>query len=138
MFKRIMVPVDLSHAGSIEKALRVAGDIAKSSNADLVLVGATTTEPSAIAHNPEEFAEKLAEFGTAAAERLGCTVHTEMIRAHDLRVELDKDLIEKAGEMGVDLAVMATHKPGALEHLFSSNAGYLANHAPFSVMVVRD
>ena len=132
-----MVPVDLAHAGKIEKALRVAAEIAKSSNADLVLVGATTTEPSAIAHNPEEFAARMAEFGTAAAERLGCTVHTEMIRAHDLRVELDKALMKKAGEMDVDLAVMATHKPGALEHLFSSNAGYLAMHAPFSVMVVR-
>ena len=33
---------------------------------------------------------------------------------------------------------MASHRPGAGEYVFGSNAGHVAQHAPVSVFVVRD
>jgi len=42
-----------------------------------------------------------------------------------------------AKEAGCDLVVMASHVPGFREHILSSNAGYVASHAPISVFVVR-
>jgi nucleotide-binding universal stress UspA family protein len=32
---------------------------------------------------------------------------------------------------------MGSHVPGFAEHLFSSNAGYLASHTDISVFIVR-
>jgi nucleotide-binding universal stress UspA family protein len=40
-------------------------------------------------------------------------------------------------KIGADLVVMASHKPGFLEHIFSSHGGYIAQHATCSVFVVR-
>jgi nucleotide-binding universal stress UspA family protein len=32
---------------------------------------------------------------------------------------------------------MTSHVPGVIEHVFSSNAGYVASHAKCSVVVLR-
>ena len=40
-------------------------------------------------------------------------------------------------EVGADLVVMATHIPGAAEHLFASHGGSVAAHAKISVFLVR-
>jgi len=138
MYKRILAPVDIEHPDRIEKALRSAADLASHYGADLVLVGVTGTEPSAIAHEPKEYGEKLAQFAEAAGKRLGHPMRSEMIRAHDLTVELDAAISHKASEIGADLIVMASHKPGVMEYVIGSNAGHVAQHAPISVFVVRD
>lgn len=56
---------------------------------------------------------------------------------NDVAVDLGNVLIKAAEDMGVDLIVMASHIPGLLEHIFASNAGYVASHAKCSVYVVR-
>ena len=45
--------------------------------------------------------------------------------------------IDRAEAVHADLVVTASHNPGFAEHLFASNSGYLAAHAPVSVLVVR-
>jgi nucleotide-binding universal stress UspA family protein len=59
------------------------------------------------------------------------------VASHDPAVDLNETLIEQAEKRGDDLIVMASHIPGVAEHIFSSHAGYVAQHAPVSVMVVR-
>ncbi len=138
MYERILAPVDLAHPDRIEKALKSAADLASHYGAELVLVGITGTEPSSVAHNPEEFASKLAAFADAASARLGHAMRSETVRVHDLTANLDGAISRKAAEIGADLIVMASHKPGVSEYIFGSNAGHVAQHAPISVFVVRD
>jgi nucleotide-binding universal stress UspA family protein len=138
MYERILAPVDLAHPDRIEKALRTASDLASHYGSDLVLVGVTGIEPSAVAHTPEEYGEKLAAFADAAGARLGHPMRSEMIRVHDLTVDLDGAISRKATEIGADLIVMASHRPGAVEYVFGSNAGHVAQHSGQSVLVVRD
>lgn len=137
MYKNIMVPVDLAHTGPLQKALGVAADMAKSCGANVHMVGVTMSAPSAVAHTPEEFAEKLAAFATETSGALGVTFtpHTEI--SHDLTIDLDDVLQSAAASMGADLIVMASHVPGMAEYVWSSNAGYLAAHSSLSVFVVR-
>jgi nucleotide-binding universal stress UspA family protein len=66
VFKHIMVPVDLAHEGRLDRALDVAADLAAHYGARVTYVGVTVPQPSSVAHNPEEFAEKLARFAAAA------------------------------------------------------------------------
>ena len=138
MYERILAPVDLAHPDRIEKALKSAADLASHYGADLVSVGVTGNEPSAAAHTPEEYGQKLAAFADEAGKRLGHPMRAEMIRVHDLTVDLDKSITRKATEIGADLIVMASHKPGAGEYIFGSNAGHVAQHSPVSVFAVRD
>lgn len=137
MYKRIMVPVDLAHAGALEKAITTAADLARHYDAGLVLVGATGSEPSAVAPSPEAFATRLAAFAREVSDRFGVPVTSDAMHLHDVTIDLDPKLAAHATEIGADLIVMASHVPGVADYLFGSNAGHVARHATVSVMVVR-
>lgn len=137
MYKKIMVPVDLGHKDRLEKAVATAADLSKTYKAPVQMVAVTGSAPSAVAHNPEEFAEKLAAFAAAESTRHDVEFGSHAITTADPAVDLDDRLGREAHDLGVDLIVMGSHVPGFAEHLFSSNAGYLASHADISVFVVR-
>ncbi len=137
MFKKIMVPVDLAHQDRLERALTVASDLAKHYGADMVCVGVTTSQPSQVAHTPSEYAEKLKAFAEAEGEKRSVTIGSQAYNSHDPTVDLDDTLGKAIEELGIDLVVMASHEPGLPEHIFASNAGYLASHTAISVFVVR-
>lgn len=137
MYKKVMVPVDLAHTERLEKAIGVSTDLAKHYRIPLCFVGVTAETPTEVAHNPQEYAEKLEQFGAAQAQAHGLEVETAAYPSHDPAVELDKTLIGAASDAGADLIVMASHVPGLPEHIFASHAGAVASHAEISVFVVR-
>jgi nucleotide-binding universal stress UspA family protein len=138
MFRRVMVPVDLAHAGRLEPAVAEACRLVDRDGAELIFVGVTGSQPSAVARTPEEYRQKLAAWATERAAAHGVTTaRAEAEHLHDVATDLDKGLIAAATRLGVDLIVMGSHVPGALEHVIGSNAGYVAAHAPMSVMVLR-
>lgn len=137
MYSTIMVPVDLAHADRLDKALQTAAHIAASENATVLAAGVTTSQPSAVAHNIDEFKQKLTEFAETATGKYGVPFTPVPLTGHDPVRDLDDVLMKSIDEHKVDLVVMASHIPGVASHVFSSNAGYLASHAPVSVCVVR-
>lgn len=137
MYEKIMVPVDLAHVDQLEKAIVVSTDLAKNYSIPVCFVGVTAETPTEVAHTPQEYAEKLEEFGANHAKAHGIAVDTAAYSSHDPAVELDKTLIEAATDKGADLIVMASHIPGLPEHIFASHAGAVASHAEISVFVVR-
>lgn len=137
MYKSIMVPVDLEHADRLAKALDSAADLSKHYRIPVCYVGITASTPGRVAHTPQEFAAKLEAFGKEQAARHGIEASTRTAVSHDPAVDLDKILLKAVVDTGADLVVMASHVPGIPEHVFASNAGYLANHASVSVFVVR-
>jgi nucleotide-binding universal stress UspA family protein len=137
MYKKIMVPVDLAHADRLDKALTTAADLAKHYGAALHYVGVTSPQPGPVAHNPTEYAEKLDAFAQSEAKKRGLEASCQAYTSHDPAVDLDDTLMKAVEESGSDLVVMASHLPGLSEHIFASNAGYLASHAGISVFVIR-
>lgn len=137
MFKRIMVPVDLAHIERLGRALNCAADLAKHWRVPITYVGVTSSTPSKLAHNPEEFAGKLRAFASDAAEVHGVETAAHAVIAHDPTTEVDDALMRAIGETGADLVVMASHVPDVIDHIWPSNGGKLAEHAKCSVMVVR-
>lgn len=137
MYKKIMVPVDLAHAEKLDKALTTAADLSKHYGIPLVYVGVTASTPGSVAHNPEEFAQKLEEFGRKHASDNGVQAETKAYTSHDPTVDLDDTLMKAAHELGCDLVVMQSHIPGLADYLWPSNGGRLATHSDASVFVVR-
>ena len=137
MYRKIMVPVDLAHLESLGKALDTAETLAKTYGVPVCYVGVTTGVPSAVAHNPAEFADKLDRFCKEQAAQRGLEASCASYIGHDPARDLDDTLMTAVKETGADLVVMASHRPGMPEHVFASNAGYLASHADVSVFVVR-
>lgn len=137
MFTRIMAPVDLAHVEKLAAALDCAADLAKHYGVPVVYIGVTSSQPSQVAHNPEEFAQKLGAFAAAQSASHGIETSAHSTIAHDPTLEIDDALMRAIDETGADLVVMASHVPHVIDHIWPSNGGKLAKYAKCSVMVVR-
>lgn len=137
MYKKIVVPVDIGHVNTLEKALATSADLAKHYDAELHYVGVTVTGPSSVAHNPLEFADKLRAFAEEQANKRGIEIETHAVTSVDLVRDLDNVITNAINELDADLVIMASHVPGFAEYIFASNAGYLASHSKISVFVIR-
>ena len=137
MFKSIMVPLDLAHTDKMTRSVRAAADLGKLYGARVHLVGVTASTPGAVAHNPDEYAAKLATYAEEQSTAHETSMEHHAVLCNDPAVELDAALKKTGEELGVDLVVMASHVPGFMDHLFHSNAGHLATHTGISVFIVR-
>lgn len=137
MFSKIMVPVDLAHASSLAKALKVAGTLAGTYDAEVCYVGVTTSAPSSAARTPDEFASKLEGFAAGEGKSHGVKTSSRMIVSHDPSVQMNRELESEVADFGADLVVMATHVPGAADYVWSGHGAHLAAHSEVSVLLVR-
>lgn len=138
MCKRILVPVDLNHTEKLDKALDIAARLARDAKATVVYAGVADAVPTASTKTVgEQMNEDLTAFAADQARVHGIKTADHVALRRDLHLNVGSELIESAAETGCDLIVMASHVPGIVDHIFSSNAGYVASHAPMSVYVVR-
>lgn len=137
MFTKIMVPVDLAHADRIEKAVTAAAELARLWRIPVCYVGVTAETPGPVAHNPQEFADRLEAYGRRQAEAHGHQATVKAYASHDPAADIDDTLLKAVEETGADLVVMASHEPGLADYLFASHGSALAAHANASVFVVR-
>lgn len=138
MQKRILVPVDLDNVDKLKKALNVSARMAKDSGATLVYAGVVDAVPTTTARTEgERAADRLKHFSVEQARAHGIETAEHVALRGDLHLNVGPDLIKAAEEAKCDLIVMASHLPGLKDHFISSNAGYVAAHAPMSVYVVR-
>ena len=137
MFSKIMVPVDLAHVDRLEKTLRVAEQMAKANDADIVFVGVAPSQPGSVARSPEEFDRKLTVFAGQQGQRLGVATSAATFVSVDIAAELDDTLFEAIESTGADLCVMQSHIPGLAEYIWASHGGKIASHAEISVFLVR-
>ena len=137
MFTKIMVPIDLGHLDELSRALAVAAQMAKSYNAEVIYVGVYGNLPTEAVPPAQEYSAELTTFSDKQAAVHGITTTSVPVFSHDPQAELTSVLLSAATDAGADVIVMASHVPGWAEHIFHSNAGYVASHAPVSVFVVR-
>ncbi|NVK16785.1 MAG: universal stress protein [Rhodobacteraceae bacterium] len=138
MFSKIMVPVDLAHAARLDRALQMASDLAHLYKAEVVFVGVTTSQPSSMAHNPQEFAAKLNSFAAEQADKRRITASGHAVVSHDPAVDMEDALLKACSDIGAELIVMASHVPSVSDYLFHAHGGRVAEKAPVSVLVVRE
>lgn len=137
MYKQIMVPVDLTHAEHLEKALQTAADLAKHYGIPVCYVGVTPEAPSPVAHNPAEFAQKLESFASEQAGKHGHQASAKAYASHDPAVDINDTLLKAIRETGADLVVMQSHVPNVTDYIWPSHGGSVASHAEASVFIVR-
>jgi nucleotide-binding universal stress UspA family protein len=137
MFKRMMVPVDLAHAGQLEKSLQVAADLSKFYKVPICYVGVACEEPSAVAHTPAEHEDRLREFAKQQVAKHAVDATSKSFIGHDPVADVDDVLLRAVTTMGADVVVMASHIPTLADYIWPSNGGKIAAHAAASVFIVR-
>jgi nucleotide-binding universal stress UspA family protein len=138
LHSRILVPVDLNNVEKLTKALGIAARTAKENDATVVYVGVVDAVPTSSARSEVELMKELLDkFAAEQAKDHGIKTADQITLRHDLHLHVGSEIISSAKEADCDLIIMASHIPGIKDHIFSSNAGYVATHAPISVYVVR-
>jgi nucleotide-binding universal stress UspA family protein len=138
MHFRILVPVDLNNVDKLTKALDIAARTAKENDATVVYVGVVDAVPTTSARTEgERMKEALDIFAADQAKAYGIKTADQIALRHDLHLHVGSGIISSAKDADCNLIIMASHIPGIKDHIFSSNAGYVATHAPISVYVVR-
>lgn len=134
----ILVPVDLTHVDKLTKALDIAADLARKHAAPVVYVGVVEAVPTTSRTTEgDKHAARLQDFAAAQAKAHGIETRAHITLRGDFHLTVGRDIVAAAEQTGCDLIVMASHVPGLRDHVLSSNAGYVASHAPTSVYVVR-
>jgi len=141
MYSSILFPVDLEHERSWKDAHEVVRKLAHAFGAKVhvLTVVADVRGTMAAQFLPDNFEEKVVK---EAKQRL-----TAFIREHLADVaEIDgyvatgrpyKEIVANAERLGCDLIIIASHKPGVLDHLIGPNADKVIRHTKLSVMVVK-
>jgi nucleotide-binding universal stress UspA family protein len=140
VYKRILVPIDLSDVELAKPAIEVAVMMAKASHGALRLINVLPVTPAMLAeYVPPDFdAQQRASAEEAiaiVAEETGLA--PSKVSAAVLQGNVDRKILDEASAMNADLVVMSSHRTGVRTYFLGSNAGHVVRYATCSVLVVR-
>lgn len=140
MYKKILVPIDVSHPESTGIALGAAAEIAGASGAEMALLSVIADIPNLVAVQlPSGYAEKAA--ATAKQElaniagKVGLKDGSYTLSVRDGVAH--HEILEEAEKIGAELIVILSHRPELSDYLLGSTAARVVRHANCSVLVVR-
>jgi len=142
MYKKILVPIDINQESSWKKALPQAVEFAKKDGAKLYLFTVVPDFGMAMVGSffPKDYAQKAmehAEYELKAIARnnvpsdIDCTCYVR-------HGTIYKRIIASADELGADLIVLSSHRPGTKDYLLGPNAARVVRHARQSAFVIRE
>jgi len=140
MYRRILVPIDLSDVELAKPAIAAALVMAKESNGSVRLVNVLPVTPVMLAeYVPPDFEAQQ----RVSAEEAIAIVARETGLAPDkmstavLQGNVDREILDEAKRMHADLIVMSSRRTGVRTYFLGSNAGHVVRYAACSVLVVR-
>jgi len=134
MYKTILVPVDLAHPEHAGAMLELARAVA-TKDARVVLLHVLEAIPGYVAAElpsdllPKRQAEAKAKLNALAAK----SGAEAMIRSGHASTEI----MDCGREIGADLIVIASHRPGLQDYFLGSTAARVVRHAGCAVLVHR-
>ncbi len=140
MYSNILIPLDLSHKEQVVELAQIATALAAGSPARINLLyvdqsfvhraGDPQFDKALHEGHRNEALKEMEDLLVSLPEN---TVVNTLYRdgtAHD-------QILETAGQLGVDVIVMMARKPGISSYFIGSNAERVVRHAPCPVFIVR-
>jgi universal stress protein F len=140
MFKRILVPVDLTEPEFAKPAIDTAVEMARASGGVVRVVNVLPMTPVMLAeYVPADFD---AQQRQSAEEALAALARESGFEASRLSTVVRQggiyhEVLEEAKVLPADLIVMSSHRPAMKTYFLGSNAGHVVRYARCSVLVVR-
>ena len=142
MFKKILIPIDLSEMAVSKPALDASVELALQSKGALRLVTVETLLPASfMEYVPPEFDKTQEERALRALEQLSASLAVPKESVSQTRADLAGiyvEILAEAEEWGADLIVIGSHRPSMATYLIGSNAKTIVRHAKCSVLVIRE
>lgn len=140
MFKKILVPIDLTEYAIAKPALDAAAELALQSKGLLRLVTVETLLPASfMEYVPPEFDKSQQDRAIHELENIsdGLVFPKENISRTVRFGGIYVEILAEAQEWGADLIVVGSHRPSMATYLIGSNAKTIVRHAKCSVLVIR-
>jgi nucleotide-binding universal stress UspA family protein len=140
VYRRILVPIDLSDVELAKPAIATAMTMAKESNGVLRLVNVLPITPAMLAqYVPPDFE---AQQRASAEEAIAIVARETGLAPNRVSTvvrqgNVDREILDEAKSMNADLIVMSSHRTGVRTYFLGSNAGHVVRYAACSVLVVR-
>ncbi|MEM7633255.1 MAG: universal stress protein [Pseudomonadota bacterium] len=136
MFKKILVPVDLTHNELGVQMINLAKEIGGES-AEIILTHVVHDIPSyAAVEISGELLDKTHKWAKSELEKLA--KDNDISGPADLRHgSAGSAILEAATQYGADLVIIGSHKPGVADYFLGSTAGRVVRHAQCPVLVMR-
>jgi universal stress protein F len=140
MYRTILLPVDLDHTSSWEKALPTATDLCRCFDASLTLV---TVVPDwslilEVQRSPIAYREYLEVARARLATLANSIAEPQAVEHHVETGSIHGGILAVADRIAADLIVLSSHRPEMKDYLLGANAARVVRHARCSVFVVRD
>jgi nucleotide-binding universal stress UspA family protein len=134
MYKTILVPVDLGHPEQGSKTLGIARQIGGEESRVVALYVAADVPGFVAAELPSGLIKKNLAKSRAQLDAIAekTAAETEIRSGHP-----STKILECAEEIGAELIVMASHRPGLQDYFLGSTAARVVRHAPCAVFVDR-
>lgn len=136
MYKRIVVPIDLSQSDQGKAMVELAKKVSDPS-AKIFLINVIEELPSYIVSElPSGIREKSVEDARTALE--GIAKEAGLKNQVFVRTgAVSTEIIGLADEQRADLIIIASHRPGLQDYLLGSTAARVVRHSKHSVLVMR-
>ncbi len=141
MYKKVFVPIDINQESSWKLALPQAIEFAKKDGGKLSLFTVVPDLAMTVAGSffPKDYAKKALEHAEYELKAIARN-HVPSDIDSTCYVQLGtiyKRIITSADELGADLIVMVSHRPGAKDYFLGPNVARVVRHAKQSVFVIR-
>lgn len=140
MFKRILVPVDLTEPEFAKPAIDTAIELARASGGIVRVVNVLPMTPVMLAeYVPADFDEQQRQSAEEAMVTIAKESGLEAARFSTVVRQggIYHEVLEEAKLLPADLIVMSSHRPAMKTYFLGSNAGHVVRYAKCSVLVVR-
>ena len=140
MFKKILIPIDLTELTIVRPALDAAVELALQSKGALRLITVETLLPASfMEYVPPEFDKSQEERAVRALEDIDADLaFSKESISHTVRFGgIYVEILAEAEDWGADLIVVGSHRPSMSTYLIGSNAKTIVRHAKCSVLVIR-
>src|SRR5262245_37940114 len=140
MFKRILVPVDLTEPEFAKPAIDTAVEMARASGGVVRIVNVLPMTPVMLAeYVPADFDTQQRQSAEEALAVLAKESGLEAARFSTVVRQggIYHEVLEEAKLLPADLIVMSSHRPAMKTYFLGSNAGHVVRYAKCSVLVVR-
>jgi nucleotide-binding universal stress UspA family protein len=141
MYKRILVPVDLTEPEFAKPAIDAAVELARASGGVVRIVNVLPMTPVMLAeYVPADFDTQQRQTSEESIARLAQESGLDDTRLSTVVRQggIYHEVLEEAELMDADLIVMVSHRPALKTYFLGSNAGHVVRYATCSVLVVRN
>ena len=136
MYKKILIPIDPAHRERGEAMISAARNFS-GDDAEILLLSVVEGVPSYVeAQIPREVIDKSKETAALVLEEIAKAAGLKA-RAEVRSGQAYPVILGVADEVGADLIIVASHRPGLQDYFLGSTAARVVRHANCTVLVVR-